>query len=400
MNNDLIRVYTQKSQGEAWLRRYQGKNPVFACVFGFTETALIPGISAAGSTPEARKYTARADAEFLYFGIEHKFKYSLPPLNAGASPVFISRAVVEALNIPMYLFDSGSYEEAGEQGAGSRERGAEEYSVASYQASAVPMIDLGGTYARCLSSGVAMAVETVQRLFKQGLDWGEKLANQNPQAYLVVGECVVGGTTTALAILTALGISAAGKVNSSHPVCNHQQKWEVVQQGITQMQARGIGCKSDPLEIVAALGDPMQAVVAGMAIACSRKCGIMLAGGTQMLAVYALVNAIAKFYNLAWQPEQIVVGTTRWVAEDQTGATVELAQLLEVPPPLLATGLDFTRSRFTQLQAYEQGFVKEGVGAGAICIASHLSYQWLQSDLLTNIESLLERYYTRISITN
>jgi uncharacterized protein (TIGR00303 family) len=262
------------------------------------------------------------------------------------------------------------------------------------------MIDLGGAYARCLSSGVAMTMDTVQRLFRQGLDWGEKLANQNPEGYLVVGECVVGGTTTALGILTALGISAAGKVNSSHPVCNHQQKWEVVQMGIDRMQARGIGLESDPLEIVAALGDPMQAVVAGMAIACSRKCGIMLAGGTQMLAVHALVNAIAKFHNLAWQPEQIVIGTTRWVAEDQTGATVELAKLLEVPPPLLGTGLDFTRSRFTQLQAYEQGFVKEGVGAGAISIAAHLSYQWLQDDFLTNIESLLQRYYTRISITN
>jgi uncharacterized protein (TIGR00303 family) len=376
MSNDLIRVYTQISQAESWLRKYQGKTPVFACVFGFTETALIPGISAAGSTPEARKYTACADAEFLYFGVEHEFKYSLPPLCAGASPVFISRAIIEALNIPMYLFDAGSY-----------------------QASAVPMIDLGGASARCLSSGMAMTIETVQALFRQGLDWGEKLANQNPHGYLVVGECVVGGTTTALAILTALGISAAGKVNSSHPVCNHQQKWEVAEMGIAQMQAKGIGLESDPLEIVAALGDPMQAVVAGMAIACSRKCGIMLGGGTQMLAVYALVNAIAKFHNLAWQPEQIVIGTTRWVAEDKTGATVELAKLLEVVPALLSTGLDFTRSRFTQLQAYEQGFVKEGVGAGAISIAAHLSYQWLQDDLLTNIESLLERYYTPISIT-
>jgi uncharacterized protein (TIGR00303 family) len=367
--NELIRVYTQVSQAEAWLGKYEGKTPVFACIFGFTETALIPNISAAGATPEARKYTACADAEFLYYGVEHEFTYLLPPLSAGASPVFISRAIIEALKIPMYLFDAGSY-----------------------QASAVPLIDLGGTWARCLSSGMAMEVETVQSLFRQGLDWGERLANQNPEGYLVVGECVVGGTTTALAILTALGISAAGKVNSSHPVCNHQQKWEVVQRGIAQMQTRGISSENDPLEIVAALGDPMQAVAAGIAIACSRKCGIMLAGGTQMLAVYALINAIAKFHKLAWEPQQVVIGTTRWVAEDQTGATIELAKLLENSPPLLGTGLDFTRSRFTQLQAYEQGFVKEGVGAGAISIAAHLSYNWLQDDLLTAIESLLERY--------
>ena len=38
-----------------------------------------------------------------------------------------------------------------------------------------------------------------------------------------------------------------------------------------------------------------------------------------MLAVYALIQAIVKAGNLAWQPTQVVVGTTRWVAEDPTG---------------------------------------------------------------------------------
>ena len=34
----------------------------------------------------------------------------------------------------------------------------------------------------------------------------------------------------------------------------------------------------------------MQIVVAGMAIAASVRAGVMLAGGTQMLAVYALIE--------------------------------------------------------------------------------------------------------------
>ncbi|MDZ8033877.1 MULTISPECIES: nicotinate-nucleotide--dimethylbenzimidazole phosphoribosyltransferase [unclassified Nostoc] len=414
MPNSQISIYTQKELGEQWLRRYRGCLPVFACILGFTETGLIPGISAAGRTPDDRKYTACADAEFLYYGPEHKAQYPLPPLTAGASPVLISRAVFESLKIPIYLFNAGLP-----------------------QAPAVPVIDLGGAPAKCLSQGAAMEITTVHHLFEQGLLWGERLAANIQQEYLIVGECVVGGTTTALAILTGLGIDAAGKVNSSHPVCNHAQKWALVQAGLEKMrESRGqgeinfqsqiqnpklvlsevVGAASrrevskiqnsvDPLQLVAAVGDPMQVVVAGMAIAASRSCGVMLAGGTQMLAVYALMSAIAQAYALSWQPEAVVVGTTRWVAEDPTGATVDLALNLGKnsltqnggTPPLLATYLSFADSRYPQLRAYEQGFVKEGMGAGAACIAAHLSQDWQQHQLLAAIEAQLERLSTALN---
>ncbi|MEA5602954.1 nicotinate mononucleotide-dependent phosphoribosyltransferase CobT [Nostoc sp. UHCC 0252] len=393
MPNSQIRIYTQKEQGEEWLRRYRGCLPLFACVLGFTETGLIPGISAAGRTPEDRKYTACADAEFLYYGPEHKAQYPLPPLTAGASPVLISRAVFESLKIPVHLFDAGLP-----------------------QPPAVPVIDLGGAPAKCLSEGAAMEITVVHHLFKQGLLWGERLAANMQDGYVILGECVVGGTTTALAILTGLGIEAAGKVNSSHPICNHGQKWALVQAGLEKMKGsreQGAGSRGqgeinfqssmqnsvDPLELAAAVGDPMQVVVAGMAIAASRSCGVMLAGGTQMLAVYALIGAIAQTYALSWQPEAVVVGTTRWVAEDPTGATVDLALNLGKgnltqsggTPTLLATNLSFADSCYPQLRAYEQGFVKEGMGAGAACIAAHLSQDWQQHQLLAAIESQLKR---------
>ncbi len=363
----MIRVYTQLAQGTQWLQRYRGSKPVFACVLGFTETGLIPGISAAGATPQDRQYTCLADAEFLSNGVQLHPQYPLPPLHAGASPVFISRAVVAALSLPIYLFNAGLP-----------------------QPPTVPTIDLGGTPAKCLSQGCALELKTVQHLLEQGLIWGEKLAEMTPQGYVIIGECVVGGTTTALAVLTGLGIAATGKVNSSHPVCNHAQKWEVVQSGLIQAKLL-LGAFSDPLQVVAALGDPMQIVVAGMAIAASRHCGVLLAGGTQMLAVYALIQAIVKAYDLAWQPTQVVVGTTRWVAEDPTGNTVNLAAEIG-SVPLLATQLSFGSSRYEQLRAYERGFVKEGMGAGGACIAASLTQGWQQGEILQAIESLIGKY--------
>ena len=334
---------------------------------GFTATGLIPGISSAGLTPEDRQYTAIADAEFLARGPQPQPQNALPPLPAGASPVAISRAVVEKLNIPLYLFNAGLPKPP-----------------------TVPTIDLGGTPAKCLSQGNALPLATVKHLLEQGLVWGERLGRSSHD-YLIIGECVVGGTTTALAILTGLGVDAAGKVNSSHPICNHTQKWELVQAGL---QRAGLWERipvEDPGVLVAAVGDPMQIALAGMAIAASRRVGVMLAGGTQMLAVYALIEAIALYHNVSTQLAQIVVGTTRWVAEDPTGNTVALAKVVG-GVPLLATGLNFATSRYPSFRAYSSGYVKEGVGAGGCAIATQLKQNWTSTQLLIAVETLFARY--------
>jgi uncharacterized protein (TIGR00303 family) len=356
----MIQIHTQPSQAQQWLARYRGKLPLFACVLGFTDTCLIPGISAAGKTAADRRYTAIDDAEFLANGVRPQPTHPLPPLIAGASPVYIARSIVAALDLPLYIFNAGLPTPP-----------------------TVPHIDLGGKPAACLTTGKALPIEIVTHLYQQGLIWGEKLGTAAGDGYLIIGECVVGGTTTALSLLSGLGIDAAGKVNSSHPVCNHQQKWAIVQQGLSQLES-----SLTPLELVAAIGDPMQIVVAGMAIAASRTSGVLLAGGTQMLAVAALIQAIDVGQGLEIDTAQIVIGTTAWVAGDRSGDTVALAEL--IPQfPLISTQLSFAESRYPQLQVYEQGFVKEGVGAGGAAIAASLYRDWGQVELLEAIEQLL-----------
>lgn len=379
--SQMLRVYSQHEQAEAWLAAQRGCPPVFACVLGFTETGLIPGISAAGATPQDRHYTAIADAEFLWNGPRPHPRYPLPPLHAGASPVLISHAVTRAQAIPVFLFNAGLPIPP-----------------------PVPHIDLGGTPARCLSHAHALDRAIIDHLFTQGLAWGEWLANQS--SYVILAECVVGGTTTALSVLTGLGWDAVGKVNSSHPTCNHRQKQEIVEAGLRQLAFEmALPLKStseqypdwklqfsalDPLLLVAGVGDPMQITVAGMTIAASRRCGVLLAGGTQMLAVFALIQAIVRYYKTPWRPERVVVGTTRWVAEDPTGDTVGLANLIQTP--LIATQLSFATSRYSQLRAYEQGYVKEGVGAGGCAITAHLYRGWGQMELLQAIEAVADAH--------
>lgn len=356
----MIQIHTQPLQAQQWLERYRRKLPVFACVLGFTDTCLIPGISAAGKTSEDRQYTAIADAEFLANGVRAQPQHPLPPLIAGASPVYISRAIVAALDLPVYIFNAGLPTPP-----------------------TIAHIDLGGMPAACLTTGVALPLAVVTHLYQQGLLWGEKLAARAGDGYVIIGECVVGGTTTALSLLSGLGIDAIDKVNSSHPICNHQQKWEIVQQGLSRLNL-----PRSSLDLVAAIGDPMQIVVAGMAIAASRTTGVLLAGGTQMLAVAALISAIGIDLGLTIDTTEIVVGTTAWVANDRSGDTVGLSRLIP-QVPLISTNLSFVGSKYPQLQVYEQGFVKEGVGAGGAAIAASLYRDWGQVELLHSIEQLL-----------
>lgn len=364
----MNRVYTQIAQGQWWLRRYLGHRPRLACVLGFTETGLISGISAAGASPEHRRTTAIADAELLFHGVMPAPQYPLPPLIEGVSPVLISRAIISTQRIPLLLFNAGLPIPP-----------------------SVPHIDLGGMPAACVSTGQALPRSTVESLFRLGLGWGHRLGNEADSDYLILGECVVGGTTTALALLLGLDFPVLGKIGSSHVQCNHQQKQAIARQGLKCWAAQQASVPShNPLDLVAAIGDPMQAVVAGMAIAASCHGGVMLAGGTQMLAVYALTRALADFHHLPWQPEKIVVGTTRWVVEDSTCDAVGLANLIG-DVPLIATQLSFADSHYAPLRQYEAGFVKEGVAAGGCAIAATLYQNWQQPQLLKAIETLYEQ---------
>ncbi|MEB3224629.1 MAG: TIGR00303 family protein [Synechococcus sp.] len=364
----MIHTYTQQERGQAWLTTHQQKSVVFACGLGFTDTALIPNISAAGATPEARKYTAIADAECLCHGFQENALYPLPPLTVGASPAILSRAILQHYQIPFYLFDTGLWVQP--------------------NPNALTCIDVGGAKANCVSTGKALKISTVQHLFQQGLHWGEKLATQSANHLFVLGECVVAGTTTALGVFTGLGYEANQKVNSSHIECNHDLKGQIVQKGL---EKANLPNHPDPFAVVAAVGDPMQVFIAGMAIALSKTQGVLLAGGTQMLAVYALIQQICEYHRLDFGVENIVVGTTRWVAEDPTGDTVGLANLIG-DVPLLATQLSFTNSQYSQLQAYERGYVKEGVGAGGLAIAAYLAYGASQRELLKMIERTIAPY--------
>ena len=331
-----------------------------------TDTAAVPGISAAGASPQARLGTAAADAELLLLGPGGRRCHALPPLPAGVSPALISHVVLSQLGLleRTQVLDLGCA-----------------------IAAAVPHLRLPGLEsagpARCLSTGQALAPARVAALMQRGSAWGRRW---DPAEPLLLAECVPGGTTTALAVLEGLGVAASGLVSGSLRQPAHGLKSALVAQGLAAagFEKAELAAVADPLafaeplNVLAALGDPMQAFAAGLVgEAAVRGVPVLLAGGSQMAAVLALALALAEPGQRPALADRLVVATTAWVAEE---AGSNLALLLErigarwqVRPRLEVAALRFHGCSSAALRDYERGYVKEGVGAGGLALLWQLA---------------------------
>ncbi len=381
--NDIIGVH-RPAEGQATLERLAGLSPIFGLVVGYTATVQLPGLSGAGTSPELRELTAAADAEILYYGRARCLPGGVPSNPTGApGPSIITRAAFNLLPAMPYLcIDAGLKVAADVPG----------------------LIKLDGAMpAGAVNTGHALPLAVVTKLFLAGLklgqEWGQRF---NPQNYLIIGESVPGGTTTALGLLLGLGVDAEQRVSSSMPDNAHNGKLAAVLAGLAAVGANKGTFAREPLAAVAAVGDPMQAAVAGIAIAASKYIPVVLGGGTQMAAVLALIAALRAAPPPAFseiivqmQPNNLALATTRWVWADSTADLAGLAAAIEdrfgtLAVPYLAANLDFSTSRYAPLRLYEQGYVKEGVGAGAAAMAAIVNGSHHAHALLQPIERVYE----------
>ena len=106
----------------------------------------------------------------------------------------------------------------------------------------------------------------------------------------------------------------------------------------------------------------MMAPAAGLIAGAAESVPVLMAGGTQMAAVLAIIKAMDDTVM-----DNLALGTTRWISEDKTSDLTGLvSQMGDVP--VMAANLNFSASRYDGLRVYETGLVKEGVGAGGSSI--------------------------------
>lgn len=299
---------------------------MFILFIAETKLSAVPGLSAAGANTEVLPYTAPADADMLYYDRPQVVPVVPVDPQGHPTPAIVTRAAVVEGKLPVRVVRAGTT-----------------------IAPAVPFDEFS-----CVPGGdprFGKAVPDWQEISAKAAALARELGAGNK--LLVLAESIPGGTTTALLLLRSLGydgtVSSAGPVN---PLSLKEQVWNgtAARLGIKEGGLKGLG-----LEAAAEVGDPMQIVTASFVGALPADVEVVLAGGTQMMAVAALLRDCGCV-------RPLLVATTKYVERDKSASFAGYAEKIGVD--YYAAPLDFSRSPFPGLADYEKGFVKEGVGMG------------------------------------
>jgi NaMN:DMB phosphoribosyltransferase len=155
-----------------------------------------------------------------------------------------------------------------------------------------------------------------------------------------------------MGVLKALGYD--GKVSSSFPKNPLNIKNKVVEEAMKNSRLSFGSLRNRPLDAVECLGDPMMAAAAGLVDGLNQK--TVLAGGTQMVSVLSVIKHLGLVRDVS-------IATTCYVADDKSANFREMTEILGYQA--FAADPGFGKSKRKGLTMYENGDVKEGVGAGA-----------------------------------
>ena len=306
------------------------ERPLFICILANTETAKIPDISAAGKSPELTDFTPAADAELVETG--NAISTTEPAMcpSGAPTPAVLTRASVLLTGIPCIYVDAGLNVKP-----------------------KVPFVDLNGSPGEDIRTG--KAVTDPLGVYESARILGKSIGKLSD--CVIIGESVPGGTTTAMGVMRALGYD--GRVSSSFPDNPVGIKEQVVNEGMNNAGISFGSLKNDPMRAVGCLGDPMMPAAAGLVDGLGVK--TVLAGGTQMVSVLAIIKALGL-------DRDVSIATTSYVANDHTANFREMTDKLGFQAYVADPG--FGTSRVKGLGMYEKGDVKEGVGAGGAMFAA------------------------------
>ncbi len=320
---------------------------LFLFTVGNTLTAEIPGITVAGANMDLIKFTPPADIELLYYGKCRVIPFPPATPDGKPTPALITYTSLRLTGIPFFVVDSGLIVKPD-----------------------VPLIDVKAPVGKNIEKEKAMEYEKAKHCFELAKTLGEKLSKLVD--VVVIGESIPAGTTTAGAVLKALGIE--NKVSSSMPENPVELKKKVIEKAVSRLNG-----DESTLEIVSSVGDPV--ILVASAIACGSKKPVVFAGGTQMAAVAHVA------IRMGFKNGYIV--TTKYVAEDDSSDIHTIS-----PLPVISVDPMLGKSKKKGLRAYEEGFVKEGVGAGGATLLAY-SRGIAPERFLVEIEKDYERIVER-----
>ncbi len=319
----------------------RGKSATFALSISTTKTCEIDGLTQAG-IPGLIHLTPTLDAEFFTTQEVRSLTDIATTPKGVPTPALISRAV-HLLNPfrEIEIFDLG----------------VEVKPKIDY----FKIYEFGLSYTKSIKEGAGI---DAKKVFELGFNFATNYELKSD--YLILGESVPSGTTTALCSTLALGYDCKGKFSSSYKDSPESIKNQVIKSAL-----KNIENIEDDFFKLSLVSDNMLIFNAGFVVGASKR-GIktILAGGTQMAGVLLIAD---KLSNLKIDGKNLGLFTTKWLAEDENSDLKALLQMLSFELNAFYSDFDFSLSEHPALKLYDEGEAKEGVGAGACLVYADLN---------------------------
>ncbi len=312
--------------------------PLAAMVIANSMLSAVKGVSAAGATPEDTLFTPNLDAKMILSGTEEGKDVPVSPLGC-VSPAVVVHALFDLCGIEPVVVNAGLVHRPD-----------------------FVCTDIYGEIGQ--DPRYDYALKDPRLLYRRGIKVGTQWGTYSD--LLILGECVPGGTTTALCVMKALGYHVGA--SSSFPVSPTALKEEICNAVLKRIRDAGVDTK-DAFEVMKYAADPMMPVVCGIVRGfreANEKRGsignVVLSGGSQMLAVCALIKAIGD--------EMPPFITTKYVRDDKSAAIED--GIRQIGAKCWFVDPHFENIGIPPLERYCRGEVKEGTIFGGSILLAHL----------------------------
>ena len=326
-----------------FIESLRGKKATFMLALSNTKTANITDITQAG-IPGMIHLTPTLDSEFVCTGEVRSLGNIAETPKGVPTPALITRAVhllapygrIELLNLGLEVEPKVDY-------------------FIQHNFEIKP------------SQSIAKGADIdAQALFQKAIEFGQNYVCKDE--YIILGESVPSGTTTAMA--TAIGLKyKADRCFSS----SFKEVPNGVRENTLKLALSHIGHKDDIFEVLSKVSDNMLIFNAGFILGLNNKTKIVLAGGTQMASVLLIIDRVLQLMGGTMETSNLALCTTKWVAQDEHSDIKALLKLLRFDINAYYADFDFSLSEHPTLKLYDEGEAKEGVGAGGALMYGFLN---------------------------
>ncbi len=331
----MIKTITGKND---FIENLRGKNADFLLCMSNTATANIEGITQAGILGLIH-LTPTLDGEFISIGEVRSLENIAETPKGVPTPALLTRAVhtlkpfknIEFLDLGLEIKPKVEY-------------------FTQYEFGMKPSGNIA-------ENANINAIE----IFEKAVEFGQEFKSKSD--YLILGESVPSGTTTATATALALGYDAKDMFSSSFKNVPNDIRNQTIQQALDSVTQ-----EDDIFTILSKVSDNMLIFNAGFILGLNNKLPVILAGGTQMACVLLIINKMLEVMQGSLSTSNLALCTTKWVVEDTNSDIKGLLELLNFPINSYYSDFDFSLSEHPALKLYDEGEAKEGVGAGGALV--------------------------------